>query len=226
MLFDVCQVLDIGEAHVASRRLDDEDKDRFSIPTPGGAQEAIVVNESGLYTLILTSRKPEAKRFKRWVTAEVIPAIRKTGRYGGQDPMVALNDPATMRALLLGYTEKVLMLEGRVSDLQPKATALDRIATSEGSLCITDAAKTLQIAPKKLFSYMREHMWIYRRIGSGGDVGRQEKINSGMLEHKTSTMPRLDGTERTLTQVRVTPKGLARIAMVFPAQTALGIDTP
>jgi Rha family phage regulatory protein len=76
-----------------------------------------------------------------------------------------LNDPAAMRGLLLGYTEKVIDLEGQVSKLHPKADALDRIANSEGSLCITDAAKNLQVRPKDLFGYLRQHGWIYRRIG-------------------------------------------------------------
>ena len=77
---DVCAVLEL-ETHVALRRLDEDEKGRFSIPTLGGNQEANVINESGLYSLILGSRKPEAKKFKKWVTSEVLPAIRKTGSY-------------------------------------------------------------------------------------------------------------------------------------------------
>lgn len=77
---DVCDALDL-ETHVALRRLDDDEKGRCSIPTPGGIQELTTVNESGMYSLVLGSRKPEAKRFKKWVTSEVLPAIRKTGTY-------------------------------------------------------------------------------------------------------------------------------------------------
>ena len=78
---DVCAALALPETHKAIARLDDDEKGRNSIPTPGGSQEMSVVNESGLYNLVLGSRKPEAKRFKRWVTHEVLPAIRKTGTY-------------------------------------------------------------------------------------------------------------------------------------------------
>lgn len=78
---DVCAVLDITETHRALSRLDDDEKGRHSMTTPGGPQELSIINESGLYSLVLTSRKPEAKRFKKWITAEVIPSIRKTGTY-------------------------------------------------------------------------------------------------------------------------------------------------
>lgn len=78
---DVCSALDLPETHKAVARLDDDEKGRNSIPTPGGAQDMTVINEPGLYNLVLGSRKPEAKRFKRWVTHEVLPALRKHGAY-------------------------------------------------------------------------------------------------------------------------------------------------
>lgn len=78
---DVCEALGLDETHKAVMRLDDDEKGRNTIPTLGGQQEMTIINESGLYSLILTSRKPEAKKFKKWVTSEVLPAIRKTGRY-------------------------------------------------------------------------------------------------------------------------------------------------
>lgn len=76
---DVCKVLDVDRTQI--RRLDDDEKGVCSIPTPGGVQEMSVINESGLFALVLGSRKPEAKAFKRWVTHEVLPSIRRTGRY-------------------------------------------------------------------------------------------------------------------------------------------------
>jgi Prophage antirepressor len=78
---DVCAVLDLDNHHQALTRLDDDERSTASIPTPGGAQSLTTVNEPGLYSLILGSRKPEARRFKRWVTHEVLPAIRRTGSY-------------------------------------------------------------------------------------------------------------------------------------------------
>ena len=81
VLSDVCRVLDIKQAHRAAASLDDDEKGRHSMTTLGGVQEMTVINESGLYSLILRSRKPEAKRFKKWVTSEVLPALRRTGAY-------------------------------------------------------------------------------------------------------------------------------------------------
>jgi prophage antirepressor-like protein len=100
---DVCAALDLPETHKAIARLDDDEKGRNSIPTPGGLQEMSVVNESGLYNLVLGSRKPEAKRFKRWITHEVLPSIRKTGAYASPMPVTALPAPTQDRvtALLL-----------------------------------------------------------------------------------------------------------------------------
>lgn len=93
VLGDVCRVLEIGNPSDAARRLDDNEKGVDIIDTLGGSQEATVVNESGLYSLILTSRKPAAKRFKKWVTAEVLPMIRKTGAYAvGAHPEDGLLD--------------------------------------------------------------------------------------------------------------------------------------
>lgn len=132
------------------------------------------------------------------------------------DPMRMLNDPAAMRGILLTYTEKVIALEHKVEEMKPDVDALDRIAKSDGSLCITDAAKTLQVRPKDLFSFLRSHGWIYTRAGSNEYVAYQPKLSAGLLEHKTTVVTRSDGSEKTTTQVRVTPKGLARLAKEFP----------
>ena len=112
--------------------------------------------------------------------------------------------------------QKVEAAEAKIEEQAPDVAALERIAKSDGSLCITDAAKTLQIRPKDLFRFLRAHGWIYSRPGSGADVAYQAKIAIGVLEHKTTTIERPDGTERTVTQVRVTPKGLSRLAKEFP----------
>lgn len=129
------------------------------------------------------------------------------------DPMKALSDPATMRQLLLGYTEKVIELEAKVQQQAPKVEALDRIATAtDGSLCLTDAAKTLQVQPKKLNLFMQSSRWIYKRIGSSHYVGYQDKIQLGYLEHKERPIKLSDGSDKLSCQVLITAKGLAKLS--------------
>lgn len=123
-----------------------------------------------------------------------------------------LTNPAQLRGLLLDYSEKVLALEADLSEAKPKADALDRIATADKSMCITDAAKHLQMRPKDLFAFMRQHKWIYRRAGVAHWIGYQDKVQSGLLEHKVSEITRSDGQSDIREQVRVTPKGLTRLA--------------
>lgn len=214
VLADVCRVLEIANSRDAAARLDDDEKGVVTTDTPGGPQDVTIINESGLYSLILTSRKPSAKRFKKWVTAEVLPSIRKTGAYGAPavDPMAVLNDPSAMRGLLLTYSEKVLELQAAVESQREDVQALDRIAKADGSLCITDAAKALQMRPKDLFDYLKAHGWIYRRTGSDHWVGYQTRVNGGDLEHKVTTVLRADGSEKTTEQVRITSQGLTKLA--------------
>lgn len=107
-----------------------------------------------------------------------------------------------------------LALENKVEVLAPKAEALDRIATADGSLCFTDAAKTLQMRLKDLIAWLSSHKWIYQRPGTSW-IGYQDKIQSGYVEHKTNTVERSDGTEKVVTQARITPKGLAKLAETF-----------
>jgi len=130
--------------------------------------------------------------------------------------MAHLNDNTFLRSTLLTYTEKVMVLQDQVAELSPKAEALDRIATADGSLCVTDGAKNLQVRPKDLFTYLRSNGWTYRRIGTDHDLAYQSKLTQGLLEHKVTTVYRSDGTEKITTQVRITPKGMTVLAKVFP----------
>lgn len=214
---DVAAVLDYRMASDMTRILDDDEKGTHIVSTLGGDQELTTISEAGLYAAILKSRKPEAKRFKKWVTSEVLPSIRKTGTYGvAADPMAVLSDPAAMRALLLGYTEKVIALQDKVEVLAPKADALDRFATvTDGSFCLTDAAKTLQVPPRKFIAKLQELRWIYRRPMGSGWLAHQERINQCVMEHKVTTGDKSNGTEWANTQARITAKGMARLALVF-----------
>jgi Rha family phage regulatory protein len=135
-------------------------------------------------------------------------------------PMIDVNDPAQLRGLLLSYADKAQQLERQVDELLPSKDALHRLSEANGSLCITDAAKALQNRPGDLFSYLRSEHWIYRRAGTAHDIGYQVKVEQGLLEHKVTTVTRPDGSEKITEQVRVTPKGLARLALEMGSRKA------
>lgn len=108
--------------------------------------------------------------------------------------------------------QKRIAAETALAEAAPKAQALERIAQAQGSLCITDAAKALQVTPQTLFRLLQAEQWIYRRPGGAGWLGYQNRIQSGLLEHKVTTVTRDDGSEKVVEQCRITPKGLARLA--------------
>jgi prophage antirepressor-like protein len=185
----------------------------------GRAQNIRILSEPDVLRLIIGSTLPDAARFERWVFEEVLPAIRRDGGY-----MVAAPEETpealALRALKVLYAtverQKVLL-----EVAQPKADALDRIADAEGSHCITDAAKLLQVRPKSLFAYLDQHGWTYRRVGSDHRCAYQERIVGGDLVHKVTTVLRPDGSEKTTEQVRVTPRGLTKLAKLLPPAVKL-----
>ena len=130
---DVCRVLEHSNSRMAVDRLDADEKGVSTVDTPGGTQVMTTINESGLYLLILTSRKETAKRFRKWITSEVLPTIRKTGAYGAPAPTPDLNDPDTLRSLLLNYSSEVKRKNEIIAIQTPKVEALDRIASAYGS---------------------------------------------------------------------------------------------
>uniref|UniRef100_UPI0038D1A47B BRO family protein n=1 Tax=Haematospirillum jordaniae TaxID=1549855 RepID=UPI0038D1A47B len=212
---DVCLALEISNSRDAISRLDDDEKSVGIADTPGGQQEMNIINESGLYSLILTSRKPAAKRFKKWVTSEVLPSIRKTGSYGA-DNVRYLNDPAWLRGALVTYTERVERLERQANDNAPKLQAYDLIATSsDGSLSVTEVAKLLQQRPRDLFTWLAVNKWLYRRAGGRSWLAYQSRIQSGFMEHKITEVTQPDGLPRFIEQARITRRGLLRLAHAF-----------
>ncbi|OBY75273.1 phage antirepressor KilAC domain-containing protein [Acinetobacter gyllenbergii] len=131
------------------------------------------------------------------------------------DPMKLLADPHALRNALLTYSEKVIELEQQVEVMQPTVEAFDRIATADGSLCLTDTAKALQMRPKDLISWLNQKQWIYKRTGSAHYLGYQEKVQSGYLEHKVTEITRGDSSAKITEQVRVTPKGLTKLSKLL-----------
>ena len=128
--------------------------------------------------------------------------------------------PTTLSAALRLAADQADTIEAQQAKLAvttPKAEALDRITLSDGSMCLTNAAKVLGMPPKKFIDWMQQHEWIYRRAGSSKHIGYQSRVQAGYLDHKVTTFSRPDGTEKTVEQVLVTTKGLAKLAQVVGA---------
>lgn len=155
--------------------------------------------------VVVAQLSPEftARLVDRWQELEA-----KAAKF---DPVAVLADPAAMRGLLLTYTEKVLALEEAVAVQAPKVATHDRIAAAEGSLCMRDAAKALQMRPIDLRNWLIVNRWIYGRPGHSGWLAYQDRIQQGVMCHKVSTVQREDGTEKVVEQPRITPKGLTKI---------------
>lgn len=135
------------------------------------------------------------------------------------DPLAVLNDPAALRTLLLGYGERVLALEHQVQEQAPKVEALDRLASAHGALCLTDAAKTLQMRRTDMLQWMQERMWIYKRPGTAW-LPYQPRVQQGLLVLKVVTRGE-DAETRMYDQTLVTPKGLARLGELMAKERAV-----
>ena len=207
VLGDVCRVLEIANPADAAGRLDDDERDIVIADTPGGRQEVTAINESGLYKLVLRSRKPSAKRFSKWVTAEVLPTIRRSGGYGM--PTLPQLDDVTLRALLLGKMDQVDGLKAENDQLATKAHTLDRLTNADGAVPPTQAAKLIGAKPGRLFDWLEEHGWTYH--GADGLVARQPRIDAGLMIHRAHRIDRPYKPPKFVNRVLITPKGIAKL---------------
>lgn len=126
-----------------------------------------------------------------------------------------------MASALLLADETMKEQAATIAVLTPKADALDRIATADGALGVIETAKALQVRPKDLTAFLQGNGWTYRRAGSGTLLGYQSRTNAGDLIHKVTTILQADGTERVVEQVKVTPRGLAKLAKLMPGRLAM-----
>lgn len=157
---DVCECLELGNPRTSIALLDEDEKGVHTMDTPGGAQEMSIVSEAGLYSLILRSRKPEAKAFKRWITHEVLPAIRKHGGYLTPAKLEeALTDPDTIIRLatnLKAEREKRQALEAQAAADRPKVVFAESIEVAKTSILVGEMTKLIKQATGCDMGQMRE----------------------------------------------------------------------
>lgn len=214
VLADVCAVLDMGSPHKVADRLECDEKDRTFIPTPGGPQEMTIISEPGLYSVILRSNKREAKDFRRWITHDVIPQIRKTGGYGTpQMPSVITADYLQevvnhMRKLEEQVDQQgtLIAVQGQqIAELKPKADYYDLVLQSPDLVTISIIAKDYGMSGRSMnlllhdmgIQYKQGGIWLlYQKYASGGYTST-----------KTHTYAKSDGSTGANVSTYWTQKG-------------------
>lgn len=208
---EVADILEYANTAKAIRdHVDEEDKLTERIVLSGQNREVIFINESGLYSLILSSKLPNAKKFKKWVTSEVLPSIRKNGGYiAGQETMT--DDELMARALQVAQN-KILERDKQIETMKPKAIFADAVAASHTSILIGDLAKLISqngvnIGQKRFFKWLRDNGYLIKREGSDRNMPTQRSMEMKLFEVKESTISNPDGSVRITRTPKVTGKG-------------------
>lgn len=210
---DVCDILEISNPSDALKRLDDDERSRFNLGRQG---ETNIVNEAGLYALVLGSRKPEAHEFKRWVTHEVLPQIRRTGGY---IPASETDDDITIlaKAVMIGQRtmeeqkRRIAEQQSRIVELEPKALFADAVAASDGTCLVGELAKMLRqnglnIGQNRLFQLLRDDGF-FGKSGSNRNVPTQKAMGLGLFRIKETAVTHSDGHVTISRTPKVTGKG-------------------
>lgn len=225
VLKDVCNTLNINNQRDVQERLDPDEVGRFNLPHPQNPEktiEMVCVNESGLYNVVLRSDKPEAKPFRKWVTSEVLPSIRKNGGYiAGQEQLT----PEELMAKALLVANKTLAdREARICELtaqnsqltvekqimQPKAEYFDELVDRNLLTNFRETAKELGIKPKSFVAWLLEKKFLYR--DQKGKLLPREDKNSGLFEVKEA---KNDKTQWSGVQTLITPKGRETFRLLY-----------
>lgn len=214
---DVAQVLGYKNPQEAIRtHVDDDDKGVSEILTPGGKQNVPIINESGLYSLVLSSKLPSAKKFRRWVTSEVLTSIRKHGAYMTSETLEAaiLNPDYLLKVAtaLKEETDKRKALESKVQADAPKVLFADSVAASTSTILISELAKILRqngvnTGEKRLFRWMRENGYLVKRNGTDYNMPTQMSMELGILKVKETVVCHSDGHTSISKTPKVTGKG-------------------
>src|SRR5690625_4856062 len=216
LLRDVCNILGIGHVATVRKRLEDDVVSNYPIKDRlGRTQQATFVNEDGLYDVILDSRKPEAKKFRKWITSEVIPSIRKHGAYMTPEKIEeVLLSPDTLIMLatnLKEEQEKRKQAERLIEEQKPKVLFADAVETSRSSVLVGELAKLIKqngynIGQNRLFEWLRNNGYLMKR-GQSRNLPTQKSMDLELFEVKKRTINNPDGSIRTTSTPMVTGKG-------------------
>lgn len=213
---DVARALGYGEGkslnNAIANHVAEEDKGVTELMTPGGKQNMTVINESGLYALIFGSKLESAKRFKHWVTSEVLPSIRKHGVYAVDELLENPDMAIKAFTALKEEREKNKLLQADNDRMKPKEIFADAVATSHTTILIGDLAKILkqngvEIGQKRLFAWLRDNGYLIKRNGTDYNMPTQKAMECGLFEIKESTVNNPDGSVRINRTTKVTGKG-------------------
>ncbi|KAB8291892.1 phage antirepressor KilAC domain-containing protein [Bifidobacterium apri] len=210
---DVCDILGHSNVSVALDRLDDDERSKFNLGRQGNTN---IVNEAGLYSLVLGSRKPEAHEFKRWVTHEVLPSIRKHGGYlSGQEQMTPEQMVlASMRYLESKISEQQATIDDQAGQLEaqkPKVLFADAVGASDGTCLVGELAKMLTqagytVGQNRLFRQLRDDGFL-GKVGQNRNVPLQRWVEQGLFRIKETAITHPDGHVTLNRTTKVTGKG-------------------
>lgn len=215
---DVAEALGYAKAQNAiAAHVDEEDRKVAPIQgTPGGTQEMTIINESGLYSLVLSSKLPNARKFRRWVTNEVLPTVRRHGAYMTPETLqAAILIPDTMIQLcqqLKAEQEHSRQLEAENAAMLPKAVFADAVSASKSSILVGELAKLLRqngvdTGEKRLFHWLRQNGYLIKRNGADHNMPTQRSIEQGLFVIKETTVCHADGHTTISKTPKVTGKG-------------------
>lgn len=217
VLKDVCGVLGLSNARMIADRLDEDDVSlAYITDSMGRRQQTNIVNESGLYNVILRSDKPEAKKFKRWVTHEVLPQIRRHGAYITTSKIEEImNDPDSWIKLLTALKEERQekeRLQLQAAQDKPKVVFADAVSASDGTILIGELAKILkgngiEIGQNRLFERLRQDGFLIKRKGTDYNAPTQKAMELGLFKVKETAITHSDGHVTISKTTKVTGKG-------------------
>lgn len=211
---DVAEILGYSNPRDAlSKHVDSDDKGVAKCDTLGGTQQTTIINESGLYSLILSSKLPKAKEFKHWVTSEVLPTIRKHGAYMTDAKAAAIvTDKGSLADLLQQAAEQLKRKDIQIEQMKPKALFADAVSTSDTPILVGELAKILHqngvsMGQNRMFRWLRDNGYLISKKGTSYNMPTQRAMELGLFKIKENAITHSDGHVTITKTPKVTGKG-------------------